>query len=288
MLFGPAAEFGQLRMQRGFAARELEDFDLPFAGDDAIHPCLNVHHRDGIHLGTDANRRVRVAGRTSKIAGVHNLDQGQASGERLDGMAAATFRVAAQRACRLALRRAARPTRAAAVLLLALRQPVKPRITGDAGTELPMRHAAPLQIHLPILLLHRGRARLVAFRTARGGAFEEGRSHRPMFMSFTSVIQPTKADANINAQPPKSRPTARQPERPRPSLMAEMKCRIRMIATPIQKNGGPHLESGKRSTNGRETPGAITVARIQDNHQPPPAGGTGCGVSGVSSLMSQG
>jgi hypothetical protein len=76
MGLGPLEELKELRMDGRLSSGELEDFDLPFAFDYAIHPLFKVIDRDTVDLPRDW--RVSEAGGACEVAAIDDLDQGEA------------------------------------------------------------------------------------------------------------------------------------------------------------------------------------------------------------------
>src|SRR5204862_4409397 len=119
----------------------------------------------------------------------NDLDQREAGGEFFKWRIAVTFCIAAQRPRQLSVRRATcsiavrgrkivRPRRSGTALIvwITFRQPIEARIRCDAGGELAVLLARPLQKNLrrrSARAPHFGRAGAMAHGTAAGGALEQ-------------------------------------------------------------------------------------------------------------------
>lgn len=137
---GPPKQLEKLRMQRRFAAGELENFDPAFAIDHALDPALQISERDGVHISARAHGRVRVASGAGEIARVHDLDEREAGGKFLERRVAFSPSIAPESAAHGAVACPARGAATVSVLgipRIALREPVKARI----GTDVDFRHA---------------------------------------------------------------------------------------------------------------------------------------------------
>jgi len=121
-------------VDRRFAAGELENFDRALAGDDAVDAPLHVGDGDRVELCPgDAGRGIGKARRARKVAGVDDLDEGEAGRERFERALATACRVSAQCAGAAIVRCAAGRAAATGILRLALGQPVEAGIAGDAN-----------------------------------------------------------------------------------------------------------------------------------------------------------
>ena len=99
VLARPVQQLEKARVQRGFAAGELQDFDGALAVDHALHAALDILQRRLRDAPAGAHGRIGVAGRAGEVARVDDLDERQAGGERLEGSRAGHGRgVASQRA----------------------------------------------------------------------------------------------------------------------------------------------------------------------------------------------
>ena len=76
----PREQLEELRMQRGLAAGELEDFDAALAVNHALDAPLHVGERHGVER---ARGRIRVARGAGEVAGVHDFDQREAGAQAL-------------------------------------------------------------------------------------------------------------------------------------------------------------------------------------------------------------
>jgi len=127
----PREEFSELRVQGRFPTGELENFDSSLAINHSLDASLQFRQGHRVHAGIP--RRIREAGGAREVAGIYDLDQGETGGKLFhfaDGLRSSAFRPSVPRTAPSATEQALPPQQA--IPRIALRQPVKSRVRGDA------------------------------------------------------------------------------------------------------------------------------------------------------------
>ena len=147
MVLQPSQQFKKLRVQRRFAAGQLENLNASFAVDHTLNAPFKILEGHRVDAPAGADGRIRVAGRTGQIAGTDNLDQGEASGQRLHGAIGRAAGVSTQRpgADAVGIKSSAGLSVTAGILRAASGQPVKTRVRSDADSCFTMLGTVPLQ-----------------------------------------------------------------------------------------------------------------------------------------------
>ena len=173
VLLEPAAELEQLRMQRGFAAADLEDFNAALAINDTLNTRFDLIEWHRIDLRASADGRIRITGGAGEVAGIDDFNQRKAGRKHLERLVAMGLGILPECARFLAISGTTSASRAAAVLFLAHGEPVETGVLSEASTELPMRRTSPLHEDLIVPLHDLCWAGSLADRAAGGGGFEE-------------------------------------------------------------------------------------------------------------------
>src|SRR4029077_1219491 len=78
MVLKPVEQLEKLRVEGRLAARKLEYLDASFAVHHSLDAPLQVLDRHRVHTRSRTHGRIRIAGRTSQIARIDDLNQREA------------------------------------------------------------------------------------------------------------------------------------------------------------------------------------------------------------------
>ena len=139
----PIEQLEKLRMQRRFAAGELEQLDFSFPANNATDAGLQRFERMEFQtIARRADWRIRETSRAGEIAGIDDFYQREAGGQHFH-LGNRGIGIAAERAVDSAEIRRAGATGSASVRRIALGQPVEPRVAGNAGRGLAVLGTGP-------------------------------------------------------------------------------------------------------------------------------------------------
>jgi hypothetical protein len=128
----PVEEFEEVGVESGLAARELEEFDVVLALEDAVDSFLEFVEGMVFEAGVGADGGVGETGGAGEVAGVDDLDEGKAGGELFNGSVFFGEGIFAEGAGEAGWVGGAGTGVAAAVVVAAFGEPVEAGIGGDA------------------------------------------------------------------------------------------------------------------------------------------------------------